>query len=88
MENMKIALYLVSLFTCLACTILLFRAYLQRKVTLLLWSSICFVGLTISNLLLVIDLAVLPSIDLRLIRLIFSLGGMLFLLYGFIWETE
>jgi hypothetical protein len=28
------------------------------------------------------------QVDLRAIRLLAALGGMLFLLYGFIWDTE
>jgi hypothetical protein len=31
---------------------------------------------------------VFPDIDLRLIRLVSALVGMLFLLYAFIWDTD
>ena len=45
-------------------------------------------GLSISNILLFVDMVVFPTIDLRPARLIAALVGLLFLLYGFIWEAE
>jgi len=86
--TIQVALYLLSVITCLACTVLLFREYLRSKARLLLWSTLCFVGLTGNNVLLVLDLILFPGVDLRLARLAAALGGMLFLLYGFIWEAE
>ena len=88
MDTFKIVLYLLAIISSLACTVLLFRAYAQRRLRLLLWSSLCFVGLTISNVLLFVDMVVFPSIDLRPARLMAALVGLLFLLYGFIWEAE
>lgn len=88
MPTFKIALYLLAIVSSLACTVLLFRAYAQRRLRLLLWSSLCFVGLSVSNVLLFVDMVVFPSIDLRPARLIAALVGLLFLLYGFIWEAE
>jgi hypothetical protein len=88
MPTLKIALYLLAIVSSLACTGLLFRAYAQRRLPLLLWSSLCFVGLSMSNVLLFLDIVVFPSIDLRAARLTASLVGLLFLLYGFIWEAE
>ena len=52
-----------------------------------LWGSLCFVGL-VSVMFPVLDLVTFPTIDLRLARLIAALVGLLFLLYGFIWEAE
>ena len=88
MATFTIVLYLLAIISSLACTVLLFRAYAQRRLRLLLWSSLCFVGLTISNVLLFVDMVVFPSIDLRPARLMAALVGLLFLLYGFIWEAE
>jgi hypothetical protein len=82
-------LYLLALLTSLACMLLLFRAYAATGTRLLLWSALCFVGLSINNVLLFIDLVVFPTqMDLRPYRLLSALGGLLFLLYGFIWEAE
>ena len=88
MNTLRILLYLLAIVTSLACTVLLFRAYAQRKLRLLLWSSLCFVGLSISNVFLFLDLVIFPTIELRPARLIAALVGLLFLLYGFIWESE
>lgn len=88
MENARIALYLLAIATSLACTLCLFRAYLQSRLRLLLWSGFCFVGLTVNNIILFFDLVVYPTADLRMARLAAALTGMMFLLYGFIFESE
>jgi Family of unknown function (DUF5985) len=82
-------LYLLALVTSLACMVLLFRAYAASGTRLLLWSALCFVGLSVNNVLLFFDLVVFPTeVDLRPYRLLSALAGLLFLLYGFIWEAE
>jgi hypothetical protein len=88
MPGVKAALYLVAVLTCVGCMLLLAREYLRTRIRLLLWASLCFVGLTLNNVLLYADLVLYPAIDLRVLRLGSALAGMLFLLYGFIWETE
>ena len=89
METFKLVLFLLAIATSLACTVLLFRAYLDARLGILLWSALCFVCLTANNMLLFVDLVVLPeAIDLRVIRHATALVGMLFLLYGFIRETD
>ncbi len=89
METFKVILFLLALLTSLACTVLLYRSFRQTRLKILLWSALCFVCLTINNLLLFIDLVLLPaSIDLRGLRHAAALVGMLFLLYGFIHESE
>jgi len=88
MIGVKAALYLVAALTCVVCMLLLAREYLRTRIRLLLWASLCFVGLTLNNVLLYVDLVLYPSRDLRALRLGSALIGMLFLLYGFIWETE
>jgi hypothetical protein len=89
MSILTLSLYSLSVLTCLACTALLYRAYLKTGQRLLLWSTLCFVGLSVNNVLLFVDLVVYPTeIDLRTWRLGGALVGMVFLLYGFIWEAE
>ena len=88
MNAIKLALYAVAVLSSLTCTVLLFRGYAQRRIRLLMWSAICFAGLTINNVALFLDLVVFPNVDLRLARLIPALIGMMFLLYGFIWDAE
>ena len=89
METFKAVLYLIAMLTSGACMLLLIRAYLDSKLRILLWSALCFVGLTVNNTLLFIDLVLLPeAVDLRLYRNAAALVGMLFLLYGFIRDSE
>ena len=61
MNAFKIALYLVAIVSSATCAILLLRAYVHRRVRLLMWSGICFVGLTINNVALFADLVVFPQ---------------------------
>ena len=89
METFNFILYLMAVLTCLACTVLLGRSYMHTGVRVLLWGTLCFVFLSISNVLLFFDLIVYPAdVDLRVWRLATSLGGLMFLLYGFIWEDR
>jgi hypothetical protein len=89
MEIFKLVLFLLAIITSLACTVLLFRGYMRTGLRILMWSALCFVCLTINNLLLFIDVILLPStIDLRVFRHATALVGMLFMLYGFIVESE
>jgi hypothetical protein len=87
-DGLKIALYVLAILSSLTCATLLTRAYLQRRVRLLMWSAICFVGLTINNVALFIDLVLFPDVDLRLLRLVPAVLGMSCLLYGFILDVE
>jgi Family of unknown function (DUF5985) len=88
MATVNLVLTLLAALTSLTCMLLLFRAYAANGVRLLLWSALCFVCLTANNMLLFFDLVVFPDIDLLFYRLAAALAGILFLLYGFIWEAE
>jgi hypothetical protein len=81
--------YLLGTVVTLLCAILLLRAYRSVRMNLLLWSGLCFVGLTVSNALLCVDLILLPeSIDLYMWRLGTAAGAMLLLIYGLVFESE
>lgn len=81
--------YSLGTLTTLLCAVLLFRGYANGRMKLLLWSGLCFTGLTVSNALLFIDLVLLPSdVDLYLLRLATAAAAMLLLLYGLVWESE
>ncbi len=73
--------------TAFGCAWMLLRSYFRIKSRLLLWSSLCFIGLALNNLLLVVDY-LLPSIDLSTVRLIPAIIGMALLLYGLILEDD
>jgi hypothetical protein len=70
------------------CAFLLLRAYGRVRQRLLLWSGLCFVGLTISNALLFIDLLLFPGVSLYTLRLSAAAASMLLLLYGLIFESD
>ena len=85
---MAAVIYTLCALTALLCASLLLQAYRRSSYQLLLWSGLCFVGLTVSNTLLVLDKLLVPSIDLSTWRLVFGLLAMMVLLYGLIWKTE
>ncbi len=80
--------YALCALTSIACAVLLFRGYYRSRVRLLLWSGLCFAGLALNNVLLFIDVRVLPQTDLSLIRSIPALAGLIVLIFGMIWETR
>ncbi|MDQ3026224.1 MAG: DUF5985 family protein [Pseudomonadota bacterium] len=81
-------IYLLCALTSLAAAVLLLRAYLRTRFRLLLWSGLCFVGLTANNTLLVLDRLVFATIDLSTPRLATAFLAMLLLLVGLIWEGD
>jgi hypothetical protein len=81
-------LTLLAVLTCVACTVLLFRGYASSGSRLVLWTAACFIGLSLNNLALFLDLVVFTDIDLRLYRQAAALAGLACLLYGFIWGGE
>jgi hypothetical protein len=82
-------IYLLCVVTSLICLVLLARGYARTGVKLLLWSALCFVGLAINNLLLFVDLVLLPlEVSLVPWRQITTLVSLSVLLYGFIWEAD
>lgn len=86
-ETFPALVYLLCLLTSAACAWLLGRSYARTRTRLLLWSSICFALLAANNLVLVIDLLIWPTADLRLARLGFALAAVASLIWGFVWEA-
>ncbi|HEY6035932.1 MAG TPA: DUF5985 family protein [Kofleriaceae bacterium] len=82
------AVYILCALTSLFCAALLIRGYRAQRTRLLLWSSLCFIGLAISNAILVVDLILLPQVDLAIPRTIAAAVAMLLLLVGLIWESR
>lgn len=70
------------------CALLLLRAYGRVRQRLLLWSGLCFAGLTLSNALVVVDLAVVPELSMYAWRLAIAAVSLLLLLYGLIFESD
>lgn len=81
-------IYTLCALTAAAAAGLLLRAYLRTRFRLLLWSGLCFVGLTLSNVLLVLDRFVFPQTDLSTWRLASGLVAVLLLVGGLILEGD
>jgi ABC-type glycerol-3-phosphate transport system permease component len=86
-STLEVIIYLLCVVTSLLCAYLLARAYRRGRTKLLVWSSLCFALLAVSNLVVATDVLLLPQIDLTIVRLITSLSAIAVLLYGFIWEA-
>ena len=85
---MAVVIYSLCALTALLCAVLLLQAYWRGGYRLLLWSGLCFSGLTLNNGLLVVDKIVLSMADLSTWRSAVALAAMTVLLYGLIWDTE
>lgn len=80
--------YTLCALTAALCAVLLLQSYARSRYRLLLWSGMCFAGLTLNNLLLVLDKVLLPDVDLSVWRSAVALAAMATLLYGLVWEAE
>jgi hypothetical protein len=80
--------YLLCALTAALCAVLLLQSYARSRHRLLLWSGLCFVGLTANNLMLVLDKVVFPTVDLSAWRTFTALVAMGVLLYGLVWHAE
>ena len=80
--------YILAALTSASCAALLLRGYAQGGKKLLLWSGLCFVGLALANILVFLDLVVVPEVDLYRWRLVTAAVATLLLLYGLIWESK
>jgi hypothetical protein len=82
------SVFLLCFLTSFAATILVYRSYLQNRTVLLLWCALGFVALSLNNLLLFIDIVILPDTDLLPLRDLSALTAVGLLLYGFVWELD
>lgn len=83
-------IYVLCALTSIACAALLIRGYFKNRTSLLLWSSLCFVGLAINNIMLFVDLVVIPDsnvLDLSVWRSASASLSMILLVYGLVRET-
>ena len=82
---MGYVVYTLCALTCLGCTILLIGRYRKSRVDLLFWSAVAFLLLSVTNVLLFVDLVLLgPNSDLSIYRNMATLLAVTVLLYGFI----
>ncbi|HZT87341.1 MAG TPA: DUF5985 family protein [Stellaceae bacterium] len=88
MPSFEAVIYLLCFFSSGLCAFLLVRAFRRGREPLLLWSAICFCLLAINNLLVFVDIILLPNVDLTALRSATALAAITVLLYGFIWELD
>ena len=79
--------FVLCALTSFACAVLLLRGYVRSRVRLLLWTGLCFAGLCLNNILLVVD-ARTPSVDLSVWRSFPAVAGLAVLVYGLIWDAN
>ena len=84
---MALAVYLACGLTSLVCAVLLLRGYRRSGARLLLWTGLCFACFFLNNLLLLVDLRLLPEQDLSVLRSLPLVVGVALLLYGLVWES-
>ncbi|MBZ4330711.1 DUF5985 family protein [Corallococcus interemptor] len=82
------AVYILCALTSAACAVLLLRAWRRTRMKLLLYSGLCFLLFTVNNMLLFVDLVLIPAGDLSLARTVTSLAGASVLLFGLIWDVS
>lgn len=76
--------FILCALTSILCAGLLRRQYRCHRAPLLFWSMWCFVCFAATNVLLFVDLVLIPQHDLSLLRSGINLAGMLMLIYGLI----
>lgn len=82
------AIYALCATTSTICAILLFAGYRASQAKLLLWGGACFVGLALNNMMLLVDVMLLPAADLSVARSGVALIAMMVLLFGLVWERS
>jgi hypothetical protein len=82
------AVYALCAATSVTCALLLLRGYAAARARLLFWASLCFAGLALNNILLFVDLVLIPKVDLSELRGAVDLAALGVLLFGFIWERQ
>jgi hypothetical protein len=80
--------YILCAVTSCLCSILLWRGYRRSGVKMLFWSSLCFFGLAIDNVLLYVDVVIIPEIDIAIWRRIPGLLALMALIYGLVWDSK
>jgi hypothetical protein len=80
--------YVLCALTSVLCAVLLIVRWHRTRARILLWSSLCFVGLAANNLLLLVDLVFVPDVDLARLRAFTATGAIGLLVVGLVWERR
>jgi len=80
--------YILCGVTSMLCAALLYRRFRVTRTTLLYWSTWSFVFMALTNVLLFVDLILVPATDLSVLRSSVTLLGMITMLYGLVRERS
>lgn len=80
--------YMLCGLTSIGCAILLFRSYHANRTRLLFWSGLFFGLVAVSNILLFVDLVLVPQVDLSILRTAITTGAHLMLVFGLISKSS
>jgi len=84
---MASAVYVLCTAASLACAVLLARAWRRERVRLLLWCLLCFVGLALNNVVLLVDKVVVTGTDLSAWRALPAALGVAALVFGLVQDA-
>jgi hypothetical protein len=85
---MAAVIYMLCALLSLGIAVLLWAHFRRTRSRLLYWSALCFSGLTVNNVMLVLDKLVLDTHDLSSARQWTALVSLALLLYGLVYEDE
>jgi hypothetical protein len=85
--------YLLCTCTSAACAVLLLRQHRSVRAregrgALLIWSTVCFTGLALANVVLFVDLVLYPGVDMSLLRAGLGAVATLAFVIGLVWELK
>ena len=81
--------YILCTLTSIVCAGLLLRGYKQSRSRLLFWCGLCFVGLALNNILLLIDVKTPNDVlNLSHVRALPAVVGVVLMIFGLIWEKR
>jgi hypothetical protein len=80
--------YAACALTSIGCALLLMRGYRTSRARLLFWAALCFAGLALNNVLVLVDESIAPATDLSVWRTVPALIGVLAFIYGLVWEVR
>jgi hypothetical protein len=80
--------YILCFATCSLGAILLIRSWRRTRTRLLLWTAVSLSLLALNNLLVILDLLVLPDADFLLWRSLAALTAGATLVVGLVWESD
>ena len=85
---MEKLIYGLCTMTAMLCAWLLMRSYAATRFRLLLWSGLCFAGLALNNVMLIVDRVLVPDVDLSTWRLVIALVATMLLVIGLVLESD